>query len=127
MRIWVLIFSLLPTLAFAEMRCGWLLNPTPANWYLEDRDAIWTLSVQGKGGRDNGFYNADMPENLDQTKIGTDQGRDYYCACIRGQVDPKTNWFIEVTSVRYNPMSQCKNDPAINMPAKSGQSQRHCE
>jgi hypothetical protein len=31
----------------AETRCGWLQNPTPANWWLTDRDGTWTISAQG--------------------------------------------------------------------------------
>ena len=30
-----------------ERRCGWLQNPTPANYWLIDRDGEWTLSAQG--------------------------------------------------------------------------------
>ena len=30
-----------------ERRCGWLQNPTPANWWLVDRDGEWILGVQG--------------------------------------------------------------------------------
>lgn len=27
----------------AETRCGWLQNPTPANWWQDDRGGTWTL------------------------------------------------------------------------------------
>ncbi|MBL7685903.1 MAG: DUF4087 domain-containing protein, partial [Deltaproteobacteria bacterium] len=30
-----------------ETRCGWIDNPTPANWDLTDRDRTWTIGVQG--------------------------------------------------------------------------------
>ncbi|WP_241975054.1 DUF4087 domain-containing protein [Paraburkholderia sp. BL17N1] len=33
--------------ASRQNRCGWLQNPTPANWWLDDKDGIWTLSVMG--------------------------------------------------------------------------------
>ena len=29
--------------AGAERRCGWLSNPTPANYWLSDRDGEWTI------------------------------------------------------------------------------------
>jgi hypothetical protein len=37
-----------PLLA-AETRCGWLQNPTPANWWLDDADGSWTIMSQGGG------------------------------------------------------------------------------
>ena len=27
--------------ALAETRCGWVVNPTPGNWWLNDRDGSW--------------------------------------------------------------------------------------
>ncbi|MFQ3586007.1 MAG: DUF4087 domain-containing protein [Cyanobacteriota bacterium] len=30
-----------------EVRCGWLDNPTLANWFLVDRDEDWLISAQG--------------------------------------------------------------------------------
>lgn len=30
-----------------ETRCGWLTNPTPANMWLQDRDAQWIIGMQG--------------------------------------------------------------------------------
>ena len=29
----------------AERRCGWLHNPTPANWWLVDRDEFFPVSI----------------------------------------------------------------------------------
>ncbi|HYG29015.1 MAG TPA: DUF4087 domain-containing protein, partial [Allosphingosinicella sp.] len=30
-----------------QRRCGWLDNPTPANWWLTDRDGEWLIGAQG--------------------------------------------------------------------------------
>jgi hypothetical protein len=30
-----------------QTRCGWLQNPTPANWWLIDRDGEWLIGAQG--------------------------------------------------------------------------------
>ena len=35
----------------AERRCGWLQNPTPSNWWLEDKDGVWVLATQGGRGQ----------------------------------------------------------------------------
>ena len=39
----------------AEMRCGWLRNPTPANWWLEDSDGSWTIMTQGGNDEPQGM------------------------------------------------------------------------
>ena len=36
--------------AGAERRCGWISNPTPANYWLSDRDGEWTIMGRGLGG-----------------------------------------------------------------------------
>ena len=52
------------TPAGAERRCGWLANPTPANYWLNDRDGEWTLSAQG------GYRAPGMDEMPDMTTNG---------------------------------------------------------
>ncbi|MFN3498292.1 MAG: DUF4087 domain-containing protein, partial [Pannonibacter indicus] len=32
-----------PASAAPENRCGWIVNPTPGNWWLTDRDGDWIL------------------------------------------------------------------------------------
>ena len=32
-----------------ETRCGWIDNPTPANWWIVDADGEWLISLQGRG------------------------------------------------------------------------------
>ena len=44
----------------AENRCGILTNPTPANWWLIDRDGEWTIGAQGG-------YQAEGIENIKKT------------------------------------------------------------
>ncbi|MEO1404760.1 MAG: DUF4087 domain-containing protein, partial [Cyanobacteria bacterium J06635_1] len=39
--------SLVPSSSAVEKRCGWLENPTPSNWWLNDRDGSWGISFQG--------------------------------------------------------------------------------
>ena len=33
-----------------ETRCGWLANPTPANYWFYDKDGEWTIGEQGGYG-----------------------------------------------------------------------------
>src|SRR5918999_3279183 len=47
-----------------ERRCGWLQNPTPANWWLIDRDGEWLIGVQG------GYQAPGMDEMPDMSTAG---------------------------------------------------------
>ncbi|HEY2847367.1 MAG TPA: DUF4087 domain-containing protein, partial [Pyrinomonadaceae bacterium] len=31
----------------SETRCGWFSDPTPGNEWLNDRDGVWIIGVQG--------------------------------------------------------------------------------
>ena len=51
MRKLLLLAVMLATSAAAQAsdrRCGWLHNPTPANWSLIDRAGEWVISEQGR-------------------------------------------------------------------------------
>ena len=53
LRLVPLAVLLLPLLAASpaaasERRCGWIHNPTPANWWLIDRDGNWGIASQGE-------------------------------------------------------------------------------
>ena len=47
MFIAALVAALLAAAPAPERRCGWLQNPTPANYWLIDRDGEWTIGAQG--------------------------------------------------------------------------------
>ncbi len=44
----------------AETRCGWIENPTPANWWLEDAENTWTIMTQGDDCKRGGRHGADL-------------------------------------------------------------------
>jgi len=73
-----LLFSGGPAMA-AERRCGWLANPSPANWWLRDRDGQWDLSVQGQepvAGLDR------LPDMTTMGWLETNGPHGYGCACL---------------------------------------------
>lgn len=113
MRFALLIPLIWPGLAFAETRCGWLDNPTPANWWLVDADGEWTLSLQGRGDQDNGFYDAPWDPAPKNSWIEINGSYGYGCACFEGSVDPKTGWALRVLSVTPLPLARCHADPAL--------------
>jgi hypothetical protein len=95
--------------------CGWLINPTPMNFWLQDRTGIWTLSSMGS------------PEVAGFDRIDTGKGRwlrmaagspsaGFGCACITGETEirsDKSRWFTNIQSMRMLAPSVCNNDPGL--------------
>jgi uncharacterized protein DUF4087 len=109
---------LLPLLAFTlaagansasgtERRCGWLQNPTPANWWLIDRDGEWLIGAQG------GYQALGMDEMPDMSTAGwveVNGHHGYGCACMVVTSD-RGNWLItRIISARPVPLRQCRAD-----------------
>lgn len=94
-----------------ENRCGWFINPTPANASLEDRDGEWIIGVQG-GYQAEGDY----PEFDDDNWVKTNVNYGYGCACMRVKVDFKTHRVLEIASATAKPLAACRKDPALKEP-----------
>jgi len=98
----------------AEQRCGWLENPTPANWWLRDRDGEWVLSVQG-GYQAHGLAN--LPDMATNRWVVTNAGgHGYGCACLNVQVDKKSGNVLRLVSARSLPLERCKADRRLPAP-----------
>ncbi|MEZ5744400.1 MAG: DUF4087 domain-containing protein [Sphingomonadaceae bacterium] len=94
-----------------ETRCGILSNPTPANWWLDDRDGNWTIGVQG-GYQAEGLET--MPENLFEAGwVRTNGYYGYRCACLKVTTDRAAMRVIEVFSGKPRPMAACDGDKAL--------------
>lgn len=84
----------------AEMRCGWVLNPTPNNVWLHDRDATWTISLMGE-------YLEDTPSLYRASEAFTDESQvvrnngiyGYACACMKVDVDKERERITEIYQV----------------------------
>jgi hypothetical protein len=97
--------------ALAERRCGWLVNPTPANWWLNDRDGEWTLSVQGRGSVP-GFD--DIPDMSTKGWVVTNGASyGYGCACIDMDVNRAAKTVVRIRKAAPQPLSACIKDPAL--------------
>ena len=93
-----------------ERRCGWLHNPTPANWWLVDRDGEWLIGAQG------GYQAPGMDEMPDMTTAGwveTNVHYGYGCACMDVTVDRRTRRITRIASARPLPLRQCERDRAL--------------
>ena len=90
-----------------ERRCGWLQNPTPANYWLLDRDGEWTIMAQG------GFQAEGWDEMGDMSArgwVGINGSYGYGCACMTVTTDRATMRITRVFSATAVPLRQCRND-----------------
>ena len=91
----------------SERRCGWLQNPTPANFWLIDRDGEWLIGAQG------GYQAPGMDEMPDMSTRGWIETNGHYghgCACMTVTTDRRTRRVTRILSARPVPLSQCRND-----------------
>ncbi|QDZ06497.1 DUF4087 domain-containing protein [Sphingomonas panacisoli] len=96
-----------------EKRCGWLSNPTPANYWLRDREGEWTLGEQG------GYQAPGMDELPDMTAKGwvaTNGSYGYGCACLSVTTDKRTKQVTRIFSGQSVPLKQCRADRRLAKP-----------
>ncbi|MFQ3612809.1 MAG: DUF4087 domain-containing protein [Cyanobacteriota bacterium] len=97
--------------AFAEeIRCGWLDNPTPANWFLVDRDEDWLISAQG-GFQAEGLDR--IPDLTEGEFVAIRASYGYACACMTVITDPKEGKILSIQDLTQLPLRQCQEDPAL--------------
>jgi len=90
-----------------ERRCGWLHNPTPANWWLVDRDGEWLIGAQG------GYQAPGMDNMPDMTTRGWVRTNGYYghgCACMDVTVDRASRRITRIAAATPLPLRQCRAD-----------------
>jgi hypothetical protein len=93
-----------------ERRCGWLDNPTPANWWLTDRDGEWLLGAQGgyqAPGSDN------LPDMSTRGWVETNGSHGYGCACMTVNTDRRNHRITRVISGQPVALRQCRRDPKL--------------
>jgi hypothetical protein len=83
-------------------------NPTPANWWLTDREDEWTIGVQG-GYQAKG----DLPDFGTQW-VETNAGyHGYGCACMDVQIDRAAKQVVKLRRVKVLPIERCRRDKAL--------------
>lgn len=102
-----------PLLA-AETRCGWLQNPTPANWWLDDADGSWTIMSQGAGEGPPGMDL--IPDISERDYVRTNGNYGYACACLSVETDETEESITEILSFRQLALSKCENDGKLSAP-----------
>ncbi|MEZ0243735.1 MAG: DUF4087 domain-containing protein [Sphingomonas sp.] len=94
-----------------ELRCGWIHNPTPANWWLDDRDGQWIIGTQG-GEQAEG----DIPDLSGKNWVRTNGDYGYGCGCMSVEVDRTEHRILRIHSVRQKPLSACRSDRTLPKP-----------
>ncbi|MEI6427219.1 MAG: DUF4087 domain-containing protein [Pseudanabaena sp. ELA607] len=94
----------------SEYRCGWLQNPTPANWYLKDRDGSWTISSQG-GYQAEGMEN--LPSFNSREYVKTNGYYGYGCACLQVETNVNQMRIVSIENGQSLKLNVCREDPTI--------------
>ncbi|HKR24574.1 MAG TPA: DUF4087 domain-containing protein [Allosphingosinicella sp.] len=96
-----------PAQSAPERRCGWLQNPTPANYWLVDRDGEWTIMAQG-GYQAEGWD--EMPDMSARGWVEVNGHYGYGCACMTVSVDRRTRRITRIHRATPVPLAQCRRD-----------------
>lgn len=91
----------------SEKRCGWIDNPTPANWWLTDAQGQWIISSQG-GYQAPGMDN--LPDMSTQGWVETNGAYGYGCGCMQVTTDRKSKRITRIYSATPIPMARCTAD-----------------
>ena len=96
----------------AENRCGWILNPTPGNWWLTDADGQWTIMTQGT-------YEAPGMDVIGDISAGdyvaSNGNYGYACGCMK--IDTDTEGVVtRIHSFKQLPIAKCEKDPSLPAP-----------
>jgi hypothetical protein len=95
-----------------ENRCGWFINPTPGNAWLDDRDGEWTISIQGGDEADG-----DWPDFKARQWVHTNAGSyGHGCACMHVTIDRPNMRILKIISSQAKPLATCRQDPMLREP-----------
>jgi hypothetical protein len=93
-------------------RCGWLSNPTPANWWLTDSEGQWILATQGA---DQAPGMDEMPDMSTAGWVETNGHYGYGCACMTVTADPDGR-VTRIAKAAPKPLKQCEADRKLPKP-----------
>lgn len=112
----LMVFSLLPSAQAAKQYCGWLVNPTPANIWLQDAHGSFDLLIQGSADNNPDIVNQ-LPSIADDQYVQTNGHYGFGCACLK--MDVKDGKVTKVYSSKALTLKQCLEDPSINQQIKN--------
>lgn len=105
-----------PLSAAPSMRCGWIVNPTPGNWWLTDRDGDWIIMTQGADDGPEGMDNIGDISAGDYKAINGDYG--YACGCMKVDVDQTAadKRITRIYEFHQSRLSVCNADKKLPRP-----------
>ena len=99
-----------------EYRCGWLENPTPANWWLTDKDKSWVISTQGGYSIKDKYWD-NLPEIEDDEFVKTNIHYGYSCACLTVTTDAKKGRILKILKKgKQLLLKRCLEDVNLSCP-----------
>lgn len=109
-----------PVLA-SENRCGWIQNPTPGNYWLDDGEGSWMMMAQGSDQEPVGMEN--MPDFSAGDFVKTNGYYGYACTCMKVETERSGDFgesfvgrITAIYSVKQLPISKCRADKALARP-----------
>ncbi|WP_203141921.1 DUF4087 domain-containing protein [Marinobacter mangrovi] len=90
-----------------EYRCGWLDNPSPGNYWLIDRDAVWVIAEQGGKRAENSEFLTPTDES---EFVNMNHGYGYSCACISAETDENHHSVNSIIFYKQLPLIRCNTD-----------------
>lgn len=102
------------TASSAENRCGWIVNPTPGNYWLDDKEASWTIMTQGSDVEAKGAEK--MPDFSAGEFVKTNGYYGYACTCMSVDVNKTEKRITQIHSVKQLALARCKNDKSLPKP-----------
>jgi hypothetical protein len=102
----------------AEQRCGWYINPTPGNLWLQDKDAIWSITSQAQSDGPDAVGADDKAPMMNSNEyVDKGNGHGHGCACLTVDTDRKKKKITRVYSGHLLPLTRCKADGTLPDPA----------
>ena len=93
--------------------CGWVDNPTPANWAITDKHGTWVIGVQGGYQADGELPDFDQGPAFWQKTNGS---HGYGCGCLTAKLETMADGekrVVRYTEVKVLRLSKCKADKAL--------------
>jgi hypothetical protein len=94
-----------------KMRCGWYDNPTPGNFWLNDKDGEWTIGTQGSDQSDGSENIKDMRKKGWVVTNGGSYG--FGCACMNVDTDAETMKITRIYKARPMPLKTCAKNYGV--------------
>ncbi|MGF1723152.1 DUF4087 domain-containing protein [Photobacterium nomapromontoriensis] len=99
----------------AQLRCGWVLNPTPSNLWLHDRDGTWTIALMGENLEEKPSLYMAYQAFEDRKQVENTNGiYGHSCACIKVDVNKESKRILKIYAVNQLNLKQCQDDNAIS-------------